>query len=152
MVSALNGILYTSFTHHLSSIPLPLPDHLSPPLAMSSPAVEGETSESTHPVLASLQDKSASPAHLFQALTAVEKALPQLLLCLKPILAQLGSSPNDALRRTSGESSDGRGVGEGEGEEAKRAVVDFLAILDVSVASFCPSLRLLAPVVRRCWM
>jgi len=109
---------------------------------MSSPA-EHETSESTHPILASLQDKSASPQHLFQALTAVEKGLPHLLLCLKPILAQLGSSPNEALRRK-GTGRDGAGSGSGpdggleegttgeEGEEAKRAVVDFLAILDVS--------------------
>ena len=103
---------------------------------MSSPVA---TAESSHPVLALLQDKSADPNHLFQALTAVEKGLPERLLCLKPILAQLGSSPSGTLGEggRSGGSEGPSGPSEADGGDggarAKRAVVDFLAILDVSL-------------------
>jgi hypothetical protein len=94
---------------------------------------------STHPIRDALQLESADPVTLFHALTAVERALPHLLLCLKPILASLTSSNNEALVREHplAEALAEREVDEEseEKEEAGRAVVDFLAIVDVGPSS-----------------
>lgn len=91
---------------------------------------------STHPIRDTLQLESADPVTLFHALSAVERALPHLLLCLKPILASLASSTKETLVRDHAltEALAEREVDD-EAEEkdgAGRAVVDFLAIVDVS--------------------
>ena len=91
---------------------------------------------STHPIRDTLQLESADPVTLFHALSAVERALPHLLLCLKPILASLTSSTKETLVRDHAltEALAEREVDD-EAEEkdgAGRAVVDFLAIVDVS--------------------
>ncbi|WRT64617.1 uncharacterized protein IL334_001550 [Kwoniella shivajii] len=79
---------------------------------MSSPA--GSISDGLE--LDSLDSES-----LFMALTNVEKAIPELLLCIKPILSHLVSPSNQV---------DGNDDEETSGIEAREAVERYMTLLD----------------------
>lgn len=100
---------------------------------MSSP---DDPSSSSHLIIPTLRLTSLDPDELWIKLSAVEKALPHLLLCLKPILAQLGSSPSTELTSVHPLSASLRDQTEMGGEAgdkgAKGAVGDYMEILDVS--------------------
>ncbi|KAK1921718.1 hypothetical protein DB88DRAFT_498985 [Papiliotrema laurentii] len=98
---------------------------------MASPTSSNgaDPTESTHPVRASLALESLDAETLWNALGAVERALPELLLCLKPILARLGG-PAAAASETGPGASGVPEDKEGDSGGARRAVGDYLAILD----------------------
>lgn len=110
---------------------------------MSSPAQDADETPS-HPIIPSLRLESLDPQELFTKLTAVEHALPHLLLCLKPILARLGSTPSAGLMAPHPLSSgldDERSREVGGDELAARAISDYMEILDVSLSLYTvPSL------------
>ncbi len=121
---------------------------------MASPSSENGA-ESAHPIRQTLALEALDAEGLWTALGSVEKALPHLLLCLKPILARLTSQPGESLTKVNpltqsiGLGEDGAGVGE---EAALRAIKDYMAILDVSGSSRSAHLCLTCqrPSGRRC--